>query len=92
MGILWDSRCYVIIAIWPRDSTVLVLIKRYMSNRLKRKRKIELPYWPSEAFMQESLKMIKEGGGKGTDDQIRDAIKKAYWKKRAQILAKELIP
>ena len=61
-------------------------------SKLKKKRKLELPYWPSERFMQESLKMVKDGGGAGTDDQIRGAITLAYRKKRAEILAKELIP
>jgi len=55
--------------------------------KLKKKNKLELPYWPSEDFLQKSLKMVREKGGKCTDTELLSKIRQAYWKKRAQLLA-----
>lgn len=58
-----------------------------MSKLLKKKRKIDLPYWPSSLLLTEAVKMLKDKGIRGTDEELSDRIHKAYWTKRAQILA-----
>lgn len=51
-----------------------------------------LPYWPSKEFIEKSLKSVKENGMIGTDEHVKHLILKAYWQKRAQILAKIAVP
>lgn len=63
-----------------------------MSKPLKKKRKIDLPYWPSQDFIQKSMELARKGGDAGNDEDLVDRIHLAYWKKRAEILAKELVP
>lgn len=60
--------------------------------KLKKKHKVDLPYWPSEKFMTESLKMAKDKGAVGTDSEIRDRITVAYRHRRAEILAEIAVP
>lgn len=61
------------------------------SKALKRKHKLELPYWPSAEFMRKSLEMLRQKGMQGSDSELEDKIKRAYWKKRAELLANEEI-
>lgn len=60
-----------------------------MSKKLNRKDKFDLPYWPSEEFMRNALGMIREKGVLGTDEEIYNQIRKAYWNKRAKLLAEQ---
>ncbi len=46
-----------------------------------------LPYWPSQAFLNESMKLLREKGVNDSDEELLDQIHQAYWKKRAEILA-----
>lgn len=39
--------------------------------------------------MRKTLGMIRKQGGEGTDAELYDRIKKAYWNKRAKLLAAE---
>ncbi len=59
---------------------------------LKKKRKVDLPYWPSQDFIEKCVKLAREGGDVGDHEDLVDRIHTAYWKKRAEILAKELVP
>lgn len=49
----------------------------------------ELPYWPSEAFINESLAMLREKGVDDSDENLTEHILRAYRHKRAEILANE---
>lgn len=57
-----------------------------MSNQLKKKLKANLPYWPSKAFLDESIKILRKKGMTDTDRVLEDMILQAYWQKRNEIL------
>jgi len=64
-----------------------------MSNPLKKKRKVQLPYWPAKDFLEKATALAKEKGLTQFDDNtLNDMMLKAYRMKRAEILAKEIIP
>lgn len=58
-----------------------------MSKKNLSQQEEELPYWPSKAFIDQSLKLLRENGIEDSDELMTKAIHKAYWKKRAEILA-----
>lgn len=57
------------------------------SQKLKRKLKIELPYWPSAEFITKAIALAKKKGFKGTDVLLADMVYRAYWLKREELLA-----
>lgn len=58
------------------------------TKKLKRKVKAELPYWPSQEFMDKSCELLRKKGLVGEDEELRPLILQAYWKKREDLLAK----
>lgn len=58
-------------------------------QKKKRHRMDDLPYTPSEDFLRESRKLLREKGVKDSDSGLDTQIIKAYRVKRAEILAKE---
>ncbi len=60
-----------------------------MSKKLKKQRKLALPYWPSAEFMRKALDEVKQKGAQGTDAELEEMIKWAYQNRRAQLLTEE---
>lgn len=58
-----------------------------MSKKLKRKsQKDLLPYWPPKEFIQESMKMARDKGFKGSDQLLTNLVLGAYREKRKELL------
>lgn len=59
-----------------------------MSKPLKRKRRVDLPYWPSAEFISKAVQQCKDKGMKGADRELEEKVYQAYWQTRVDLLAK----
>lgn len=55
----------------------------------KRKQKIDLPYWPSQEFIEAAIAQLKEKGMVAPHAILKELVLGAYRKKREELINKQ---